>query len=236
MGVGTQPQKMEQVVQINLPVPLRIDIGGQVHPRQFARKTLLAILRQHRLVMVIAAHRVVAQHVEHALRLVALQQLAPALIVDRRLRRQMFGRRDIKLPLEDRVTRRIFVHIGGAVADPLAGNEHRQLDVKLDLAHLERRRVPVPHQIPDQPFVILHGFGAAPIADAGGLGDGSIVAHIVDDPDQPVVKNRVRGVKMTLHPVGRGAQGRPGLAARFGNFGLLIWGEGHRKVLTQSNR
>ena len=157
----------------------------------------------------------------------ALQHLAPALVVDGGLGGQMFGRGDVEFAVEDRIARGIFVHVGGAVADPLAGDEDRQLDVELDLAHLERGRVPVAHEIADEAFVVLHRLGAAPVADAGGLGDGGVVAHIVDDADEAVVEDRVGEVEVRLHPLGRGALGGAGLGARLGDLGLLFGGERH---------
>ena len=38
--VGAQPQEVEQVVQIRLPIPLRVGIQRQVHPRQLTRQPL----------------------------------------------------------------------------------------------------------------------------------------------------------------------------------------------------
>ena len=67
------------------------------------------------------------------------------------------------------------------MADPLARDENRQFDVELDLAHLERRGVPVAHQIADQAGILLHPPGAAAIGDAGRLHDRGVVAHVVDD-------------------------------------------------------
>ena len=93
------------------------------------------------------------------------------------------------------------------MADPLARDKDGQFDVELDLAHLEGGRVPVAHQVADQPFVVLHRFRAAPIADAGRLTDRRIVAHIVDDAHKAVVEHGNGLVEMGLHPFGDGAQG-----------------------------
>lgn len=86
MGVGAQAQEVEEVVQIHFPVPLRVDVGGQVHPGQFAREALLAVLRQHRLVVVVGAVGVGFEEVEDAGGFLARQHLAPALVVDGGLR------------------------------------------------------------------------------------------------------------------------------------------------------
>ena len=115
MGIGAQAQEVKQVVQIHLPIPLRVDVGGQVHPRQLAREALLALIGNHRLVMVIGAMRVLAQPVEHTGRFLRAKHVAPALVVLRRLRGEVFGARDVELPVEDRVAGGVFVDVGGAV-------------------------------------------------------------------------------------------------------------------------
>src|SRR4051794_33796197 len=99
----------------------------------------------------------------------ALERRPSALAVSRRLRGKVFGRRDIKLIVEDRVSRRIFVHIRGAMPDPLPCNKDRKLDVVLDLAHLERRRMTVPHQIVDESLILADLAGSTAVGDAGRL-------------------------------------------------------------------
>jgi hypothetical protein len=125
-----------------------------------------------------------------------VQHLAPALVVDGGLGGKLFGGGDVELPVEDRVAGGVFVDVGGAVADPLAGDEDGKLDVELDLAHLERGGVPVAHEVADQALVVLDVLGAGAVGDAGGLDDGGIVAHVVDDADEAVVKHGVGAVEM----------------------------------------
>ena len=122
--------------------------------------------------MVVGAVAVGLEDVEDAGGLFALEQCAAALVVDHGLRVQVIGGGNVEFAVEDRIAGRVFVDVGGAVADPLAGDEDGQFDVQLDLAHLEGGRVPVAHQVADQPFVVLDGFGAAAIGHAGGLADG----------------------------------------------------------------
>ena len=43
-GSGAHAEKMHEVVEIDLPVPLGIEIEAQVHPRQFAGETLLRLI------------------------------------------------------------------------------------------------------------------------------------------------------------------------------------------------
>ncbi len=97
-------------------------------------------------------------------RLLAGQHVAAALAVDCRLRRQMLGCGQVELAVQDRIARGILVHVGGAVADPLPRHEDRQLHVIFDLAHLERRGVPVPHQVADQAGILGYAARAAAVA------------------------------------------------------------------------
>ena len=230
MGVGAQAQEVEQVVQVHLPVPLGVDIGGQVHPGQFPRQPLLALLRQHRLIVVIGAAGIGFQHFQHAGRFFARQHLAPALIVDRALRGQVFGCRNVELAVQDRIAGRVFVDVGGAVPDPLAGDKDRQLHMQLDFAHLEGRRMPVPHQIADQTFVIADMFGARAIGHARGLHDGGVIAHIVDHADKAVIQHLMCAIQMRLHPLGHGAQGGARGGAGCLDFGKLVGGKRHQSL------
>ena len=107
--------------------------------------------------------------------------------------------RQIELPVEDRIARRVLVDAGHAVPDPLARHEDRQLHVQLDRAHLERRGVPVAHQIADQPAILADPPGAAAVGDARGLNHGGVVAHVVDDADEAMVEDRDGPVEQVLH-------------------------------------
>ncbi len=177
--------------------------------------------------MVIAARGVAFEVFQHAGGFFAGQRFAPALIVDHRLRGEFVGFGDVEFAVEDRIARGVFVDVGGAVPDPLAGDKDGQFDVQLDLAHLERGRVPVAHQVADQPFVVLHRFGAFAVGHARRLTDRGIVAHIVDDADEAVVEHVVGFVKVPFHPFGHRAQRGFGIAAQCVDFGLLVWGDGH---------
>ena len=209
---------MEEVVEVHLPVPLGVDIGGQVHAGKLAGEALLTILGDHLLVMVIGAHGITTQVVEDALGFVPGEALAPALVVGGGLGGEVFGAGDVEFTVEDRVAGGVFVHVGGAVTDPLAGDEDGEFDVELDLAHLEGRRVPVAHEVADQALVIGDGLGALAIADAGGLGDGGVVAHVVDDADEAVIENGVDGVEVLLHPRACGAAGLVGGGTKLLDF------------------
>jgi len=57
VGIGTQRQEMHEIVQVGLPVPLRIEGERQVHARQFARQArTLGIERCARLALVQHLH------------------------------------------------------------------------------------------------------------------------------------------------------------------------------------
>src|SRR5262245_48753298 len=139
----------------------------------------------------------------------------------------MLGLGDIEFVVEDGVARRVLVDVGGAMANPLPRHEDRQLHMVLDLAHLERRGVAVPHEIVDQPAVLADLLGAAAVAHARGLHDGGIVAHVVDHSDEAVIEHR-QDLEQDLL---QGGSDRPqrGLraAARLVDFSLLVGGEGH---------
>jgi hypothetical protein len=158
--------------------------------------------------------------------------LGAALAVGLALGGELLGPGQIELVVEDRVARRVLVHVGGAMADPLARHEDRQLDVVLDLAHLERRGVPVAHQVVDQPAVLADLLGAAAVGDARRLHDGGVVAHVVDHPDEAVVEHRDRLVENLLERRRDRPQRLLRAVARLVDFSLLVAGEGHRPVLS----
>lgn len=218
---------MEEVVEIGFPIPLGVDVHGQVHAGEFAGEALLALLAQHRLVIVIALGGVAFEDFQHAGGLLACQHLAPALVVDGGLGGELFGLGDVEFAVKDRIAGGVFVDVGGAVADPLAGDEDGQFDVELDLAHLERGGVPVAHEVADQALIVLDMFGAGAVGDAGGLHDGGVVAHVVDDADEAVVEDFVGDVEMRLHPFADGAEGGARYGAGGFDFGFLVGGQRH---------
>ena len=200
VAVGAQRQEVQEVLEVRLPVPLGVGVEREVHARQLPRQALagrverraLGVLVQHLGVVVVGLRGVAPQQVEHPRRLRAVQHLAPALAVAARLRRQVLRAGDVELPVEDGVAGAVLVHVRRAVPDPLPRHEDRQLHMVLDLAHLEGRRVPVPHEVADQAAILVRRPGAAAVGDARGLHDGGVVAHVVDHPDEAVVEHRDR--------------------------------------------
>lgn len=134
------------LVTQNFPIPLRINVRRKVHAGQFAGQPLFAVFfGNHILVVVVGAIGVVFQIPQHAFGLFARQRLAATLIVHDRLRGQIIGARNVKFAIKDRIARGLFVDVGRAVANPLAGHEDWQFDVQFNFAHLERGRMPVAH-------------------------------------------------------------------------------------------
>ena len=77
-----------------------------------------------------------------------------------------------------------------AVADPLPPAIHRHADQELHLGHLERRGVPMPHEVADQRAIVRHRLRPRLIAHPGRLHHGLIVAHRIDEAHEAVVEHR----------------------------------------------
>ena len=229
MRIRPQRQKMQQIVQIRLPVPLGIGVQRQIHPRQFARQARAGgiqrlpglILIQHFQIMIIGLRRIIAQQPQHPLGLRPFQHRTPALPIIAALRRQLVRLRHIKFPVQHRIPRRIFIHIRRAMPNPLPRNKNWQFNVILDLAHLKRRRMPVPHQIADQPAILIRRLGAPAVTHPGGLHHRRIIAHVIHHADETMVEHWHRlgqhGLQRRHHRPGRGHAVGSGLS-HFGNL------------------
>ena len=75
------------------------------------------------------------------------------------------------------------------MANPLPPAVHGNADEELQLHHLERRRVPVPHQVADQRAVVGDGPGAFAVTYPRSLNHRPIVAHNVHQADETVVQD-----------------------------------------------
>ena len=207
---------MKQVVEVDLPVPLGIDIHRQADSCQLARHTLAFLVQrfsvfifvEHFAVTFVSILRGFAQRLAYLLGFLAAHPCAAPLAVGGRLRVRYSVREqiefcyltfgNIKFVIKYGIPRRILVDAGGAVTDPLAGYEDWQFDVQFDLAHLERRGVAMPHEIADQVFIVARAARACPVGHAGRLHDRRVVAHIVDDADKPAVKDPERFAENTF--------------------------------------
>jgi hypothetical protein len=84
------------------------------------------------------------------------------------------------------------------VTNPLTGDEDGDFDVELELDHLQRGGMVVPHKVADQHLVVPGGLGPAFVTAAGCFGDGVIsgffvvgdtAGHTINQPDKAVVQN-----------------------------------------------
>ena len=85
------------------------------------------------------------------------------------------------------------------MADPFTSDKDWHLTVKLDLAHLEWRCVPMTHEIADKTAVLRKLFGTLPIRYASGLYDAFVPAHVVHEPDETMIQDRDFLFKHLLH-------------------------------------
>jgi hypothetical protein len=117
--------------------------------------------------------------------------VGPALVVLLALQREVGVSRRVEQQRHERVAAAVFVHVGRAVPDPLARDEHRHGAVELEFHHLARRRVPVPSQVADQAARLARPARAVTIADASGALDAVIAAHVVHQRHEAVVENGI---------------------------------------------
>ena len=170
VGVGPEFEEMEQVVEVDLPVPLGVVVERQVHPGQLAGQPVpvrvhgvsVRVLVEHLLVVAVGAFGVLPEQLLHPRGLLGRERSAAALPVALGLGRDHVLTRHVELAVEDGVAGGDLVDAGGAVPDPLSGYEDGELHVELYLAHFERGRVAHAHQVVDQPPVV--GDAAGPPA------------------------------------------------------------------------
>ena len=117
------------------------------------------------------------------------QQPAAALAVAGGLQAPRLGSRPLGGVDRFGIAGGVLVHARRAMADPLPPHVHRHAHVQLELAHLERRRVSVPHQVADEAAVLVPALGAPAVGRSRRLHDGRVVAHVVDDAHEPVVQH-----------------------------------------------
>jgi len=63
--------------------------------------------------------------------------------------------RNEKIILNDRITRRNFIHRRGTVTEPLTCHKDWHSNMKLKFNHLERRRVLMTHEVSDQRPIVI---------------------------------------------------------------------------------
>ena len=110
---------------------------------------------------------------------------------------------------------------------PLACDEDGELDVHFEFTHLEGRGVCVSHEVVDEARVVTSTFGALAVGHTCCLDDSCVVAHVVDDPDEPMVEHGEGLVEDFLQRRDCGASGLVGFATESVNFSLLFGGKCH---------
>ena len=70
------------------------------------------------------------------------------------------------------------------MSKPLTCHVDGCADMKLELDHLERCRVTVTHEVPDQGAVITGRYGSGPIGDSGGLDDRLVRPNRVNEANE----------------------------------------------------
>ncbi|OQA25953.1 MAG: hypothetical protein BWY59_01561 [Verrucomicrobia bacterium ADurb.Bin345] len=177
---------MEQVVQIHLPVPLRVKGEGKVDAGEFAGDAVV----QQVLVRGVHVALVLPQDLEHFLLNLRREFVKTAgLLVVLALAFDLILGREVELVLHHAVSPGYLVDARGAMPDPLARDEDRQLAVKLEHDVFERRRVLVPQEVVNQDRVVPKRFRALAVGNASRLDDAAVVAHVVHEPDEAVVED-----------------------------------------------
>ena len=64
--------------------------------------------------------------------------------------------------------------------------------MELDLTHLERCGVRMPHQIANEATILVHALGTCPIRDSRSLYDRGFAAHVVNDANETIVEDGER--------------------------------------------
>jgi len=184
--VHPKREETEEVVEVHLPVPLGVERQRQVDAGQLPGEIVL----QQGLVGRVGGVLLLLEKVEDAaLELPRHLGVVAALLVVGRLPPDLRRRGHVELVGHDAVAAGDLVEPRRPVADPLAGDEDRQLAVELEHDVLERRRVPVPHQVVDEPGILPDGLRAGPVGHARGLDDARVAAHVVDQPHEATVQN-----------------------------------------------
>ena len=177
---------MEQVVEVDLPVPLRVGGQGQINAGDLARD----ILPQHPTVGVRGPG---ATHLPSADGLIPEMRIGrnplAALIVLWALEGEVLGRRCVEEERHQRIAPTVLVDGRCPVADPLTGHEHGHRAVELELHHLDGSGMAVSLQVADESPRRGLLAGAISIAHPGGALDVLIGAHVIHERHKAVVEH-----------------------------------------------
>ena len=181
---------MEQIVEIDLPVPLGVDVHGQDDSRRFTGDALLHEL----FVLRIVGFEFIEMIAEFSCGQI-VDGCAAALSVAGALLADILRLRVIKPISYHRIPRRVFVDVGRAMADPLPSDKDRHDVVEFEFHHFKRSRVAMPSKVSDEAAILVDLLGAFAIGNAGGLHDGEVGGladrgqprHYVAECDETVV-------------------------------------------------
>ncbi len=221
---------MEEVVEVDLPVPLGIGGEGQVDAGELPGHVLA-----HQPLVVVGGASAGGLPPLDGLP-VELRVGAPgeaALLVVGALEREVVGSGRVEEERHEGVAAAVLVHVGGPVPDPLAGHEDGHADVELELHHLAGRGVLVAPQVADEAAGLADLAGAVAVADAGGALDVLVAAHVVDQGDEAVVED---GEVAAEDLLGGGDGGALGLCGHVGLRACACGQAVHRPIRRVTDR
>ncbi len=203
---------MQEVVEVDLPIPLRVRRDREVDASDLARDVFL-----QKPAIGVAGFGAEPLPAFHRF-LVDLRRgpSLPALLVRSTLERELLRVGPIKEKRHQGVPGGQLVDRGGPVPDPLPRHEHGHRAVELELHHLGRRRVSVPTQVSDKTPRLRYLPGAESVTDACRALDVFVRAHVVDQGDETVIKYRKIS---TENLFGGGDRGAFGVHTGFGGSG-----------------
>lgn len=183
VGVASEPDEMEEVVQIHLPIPFSVKRQGKIGPCYFTRQAFI----NHAKIVLVELALVCLKLGKH---LVGLgdQFVAASLLVVRALIPHLAGFWHIEVILHDGVAAGYLVQPCRSVAHPLSGHKDRHFAVEGQDHLLEGAGVLMPQQVVNQGSILSEALGAATVADPGGLDDSLVAPHVVHQADEAFVE------------------------------------------------
>src|SRR5688500_11647864 len=127
MGVHSQPEKMEEVMEVHLPVELCVYRQRQYHARYLPS---YIIFQESFILGVCCVSRSLQMSKKTLDNLRRHRISGPALLVVLALEVDFLPRRLVELFLHDRITRALFIHAGRSMAQPLPYHENRGFDME----------------------------------------------------------------------------------------------------------
>ncbi len=203
--VHAEGEEVHDVVEVTLPVPFGIEGDREDATREFAGYATLGHLG-----VVLVDVFCFVEEVEEVLSGVEVDGFFTTLTVAGGLFADVVDGGAVEAVGHDGVASAVFVDVGGAVADPLAGDEDGHGDVEFEFDHFEGSGVAVTEEVADEPTVFGDFFGACAVGDAGGLDDGGVAGlvfgdeagHGIDEGNEAVLVDGDFPACVALHDVG----------------------------------